>query len=109
RPITTLSAGNLDTYEINETLVEDTLWVNTNVAEAIPDIFSPLTWSIVRELDDEQSFIPGYYLWSGNICGRVYSNIGRRVSAIAAITGWDTKRILGLLGDLCGQTPEDLV
>jgi pyruvate,water dikinase len=109
RPITTLTPGNLDRYEINETLVEDTLWINTNVAEAVPDVFSPLTWSIIRGFDEELSFIPGYYVWSGNICGRVYSNIGRRVSAIAAITGWDSQRILGLLGDIFGQAPDDLV
>lgn len=109
RPITTLSSGNLDTYAINETLVEDTLWVNTNVAEAIPDVFSPLTWSVIRGLDEATNYIPGYYLWSGNVCGRIYSNIGRRVSATVALLGWDTKRVLGLLGDLFGQTPDDMV
>lgn len=108
RPITTLTIGNLDTYEINESLAEDTLWVNTNVAEAVPDVFSPLTWSIIRGFDEELNFIPGYYVWSGNVCGRVYSNIGRRVSAIAALTGWDTPRILGLLGDMFGQAPDNL-
>lgn len=108
RPITTLTAGNLDTYEINESLAEDTLWVNTNVAEAVPDVFSPFTWSIIRGFDRELNFIPGYYVWSGNIYGRVYSNIGRRISVIAALTGWDTKRILGLLGDLFGQAPDDM-
>lgn len=109
RPITTLSPGSLDTYAINETLVEDTLWVNTNVAEAIPDVFTPFTWSVIRKLDEETNFIPGYYLWSGNVCGRIYSNIGRRVSAVVALLGWDTKRVLGLLGDLFGQTPDDMV
>lgn len=108
RPITTLTVGNLDKYEVNESLAEDTLWVNTNVAEAVPDVFSPLTWTIIRGFDDELNFIPGYYVWSGNICGRVYSNIGRRVSAIAALTGWDIPRILGLLGDIFGQAPDDI-
>ncbi len=109
RPITTLSSGKLDTYAINETLVEDTLWVNTNVAEAIPDVFTPFTWSVIRKLDEETNIIPGYYLWSGNICGHIYSNIGRRVSATVALLGWDTRRVLGLLGDLFGQTPNDMV
>jgi len=104
RPITTLSSGKLDDYEINESLTEDALWVNTNVAEAVPDVFSPLTWSLIRGIDNELNFIPGYYVWSGNLCGRVYSNISRRVSAIAAITGWKQERILGLLGDLWGRS-----
>lgn len=43
RPITTLRAGNLDTYEINESLTGDFLWVNTNIGEAIPDVMTPLT------------------------------------------------------------------
>lgn len=108
RPITTLSIGNLDTYDINESLAEDTLWVNTNVAEAVPDVFTPLTWSVIRGFDEELNFIPGYYVWSGNICGRVYSNIGRRVSAIAALTGWGTPKIMGLLGDIFGPAPEEI-
>ncbi len=104
RPITTLSVGNLDDYAINESLTEDALWVNTNVAEAVPDVFSPLTWSIIRGIDNELNFIPGYYVWSGNICGRVYSNISRRVSAAHAMTGMTTERIVGLLGDLFGRS-----
>ncbi|MEZ4864819.1 MAG: PEP/pyruvate-binding domain-containing protein [Caldilineaceae bacterium] len=104
RPITTLSAGNLDDYEINESLIEEALWVNTNVAEAVPDVFSPLTWSIIRGIDEELNFIPGYYVWSGNICGHVYSNISRRVSAAHAMTGMTTERIVGLLGDLFGRS-----
>ncbi|MEZ4674415.1 MAG: PEP/pyruvate-binding domain-containing protein [Caldilineaceae bacterium] len=104
RPITTLSLGNLDEYAINESLVEEALWVNTNVAEAVPDVFSPLTWSIIRGIDNELNFIPGYYVWSGNICGHVYSNISRRVSAAHAMTGMSTERIVGLLGDLFGRS-----
>jgi pyruvate,water dikinase len=104
RPITTLAAGNLDEYTINESLFEDALWVNTNVAEAVPDVFSPLTWSIIRGIDEELNFIPGYYVWSGNICGRVYSNISRRVSAAHAMTGMKVERIVGLLGDLFGRS-----
>ncbi|KUO49101.1 MAG: phosphoenolpyruvate synthase [Desulfitibacter sp. BRH_c19] len=109
RPITTLTSGNLDTYEINESLAGDALWVNTNVGEAIPDVITPLTWSIVRDLDIEISFIPGYYLWSGNICGRIYSNLSQRLSAITALYGWDAKRAMQLLiGDVFGHIPEDL-
>lgn len=108
RPITTLTSGNLDTYEINESLSGDSLWVNTNVGEAIPDVITPLTWSIVRSLDVESGFIPGYFLWSGNICGRIYSNISQRLSAITALYGFDVKRGMSLMGDLFGQFPEGM-
>ncbi|AOT71951.1 PEP/pyruvate-binding domain-containing protein [Geosporobacter ferrireducens] len=107
RPITTLTSGNLDTYEINESLASDTIWVNTNVGEAIPDVVTPLTWSIVRDLDIESSTIPGYYLWSGNICGRIYSNIGQRLSAIIAMYG-NAKIGLKILSEIFGQMPEGL-
>lgn len=60
RPITTLTSGNLDTYEINETLERDALWVNTNVGEAVPDVVTPFTWSLLRALDIESGFVPGY-------------------------------------------------
>lgn len=108
RPITTLSSGNLDTYEINESLAGDALWVNTNVGEAIPDVVTPLTWSIVRALDDASSFIPGYYLWSGNICGRIYSNISQRISAVSALYGTDTEFVMRIIGEAFGKIPKEI-
>lgn len=107
RPVTTLAPGNLDTYEINESLERDALWVNTNVGEAIPDVVTPLTWSLVRALDIESGFVPGYYLWSGNICGRIYSNISQRLSAITALYG-NPQWALKVLGDIFGRIPEGL-
>lgn len=107
RPITTLNSGNLATYEINESLERDALWVNTNVGEAIPDVVTPLTWSLLRALDIESSFVPGYYLWSGNIRGRIYSNISQRLSAINALYG-SPKLGLKILEELFGQIPKGL-
>jgi pyruvate,water dikinase len=108
RPITTLISGNLDTYEINESLAGDALWVNTNVGEAIPDVVTPLTWSIVRALDEESSFIPGYYLWSGNICGRIYSNISQRISAVSALYGTGTEFVMRIIGEAFGRIPKEI-
>lgn len=108
RPITTLTAFNLETYEINYSLMGDELWTNTNVAEAIPDVYPPFTWSIARQLDESLNFIPGYYVFSGNICGRPYMNISRRVSVISTVLGKDANSALKLLGDLYGQTPKEM-
>lgn len=108
RPITTLASGNLDTYEINESLERDALWVNTNVGEAIPDVVTPLTWSIVRALDEASSFVPGYYLWSGNICGRIYSNISQRISAVSALYGTGTEFVMRIIGESFGRIPEEI-
>ena len=109
RPITTLTAGNLDTYAINESLAEDALWVNANVGEAIPDVMTPLTWSLVREIDNESLVIPGYYSWSGNICGRSYSNVSQRLSATVTMGGRKAGRSMRqLLGEVFGQFPEHI-
>ncbi len=108
RPITTLKSGNLDTYEINESMAADALWVNTNVGEAIPDVVTPFTWSAVRALDIESGFIPHYYLWSGNICGRIYTNISQRISAIYALYGTNVKLARKILQEVFGQMPEGM-
>ncbi len=109
RPITTLAAENLDTYAINESLAEDALWVNANVGEAIPDVMTPLSWSFIRALDNESLVIPGYYSWSGNLCGRSYSNVSRRLSAVVAFYGKRAGRSMWqLLGEIFGQIPETI-
>lgn len=107
RPITTLRAGNLDTYEINESLTGDFLWVNTNIGEAIPDVMTPLTWTSIRLLDNEISTIPGYYIWSGNICGRAYTNINMRLSIWNAF-GMSAERGVIFLKDILGDIPEGM-
>lgn len=107
RPITTLTPGNLDTYEVNDSLVGDALWVNTNVGEAVPDIITPFAWSMIRALDKETAIIPGYYVWSGNICGRIYSNFSQRLS-VYPLLGINIKFGLKMIGNLFGQIPEGM-
>jgi pyruvate,water dikinase len=84
RPMTTLSTGNRDVYEINDALTGDFLWTNTNVGESISGVMTPLTWSILRMMDEEHNLLPGHYVMSGNICGRVYSNISYTLSMFSA-------------------------
>ncbi|AOT71969.1 PEP/pyruvate-binding domain-containing protein [Geosporobacter ferrireducens] len=108
RPITTLTAGNIDTYDINYSLTGDEIWINTNVAEAIPDVLAPFTWSIGKQLDEALNFIPGYYVFSGNICGRPYMNISRRVSVISSVLGKYSKGALKMIYDLYGELPEGM-
>jgi phosphohistidine swiveling domain-containing protein len=105
RPITTLQPGSLDTYEWNDALSGDDLWVNTNIGEAIPDVMTPLTWSVLRFFDNEMQTVPGYYLWSGNICGRAYTNINVRLSVLTAF-GINIDRGVSLISDVLGQMPK---
>ncbi|MCH5583866.1 PEP-utilizing enzyme [Shimazuella sp. AN120528] len=107
RPITTLSKGNLDSYDINYSLSGDYLWTNANVGEAVPDVVTPFTWSILQYLDKEISVVPGYYLMSGNICGRIYTNISRRLSVFSAF-GINPKFALSLIGDVFGNIPQEM-
>lgn len=107
RPITTLITGNPDTYEWNDTLDGDFLWTNTNVGEAMSDVFTPISWSIIRALDEEQMTIPGYYLFSGNICGRAYTNISYALSLYPAF-GKDIKSLIKTMSEVFGQMPEEI-
>lgn len=107
RPITTLKPGNPDTYEWNDSLAGDFLWVNTNIGEAIPDVMTPFTWRVIRSLDEEQSMIPGFYLISGNICGRAYTNISLRFSVVSAL-GINVKRAIETNREVFGQMPEQM-
>jgi rifampicin phosphotransferase len=106
RPITTLQTINYATYEVNESLDHDYLWANNNVGEALPDVMTPFTWSIVRELDLETQKMQGYYLWSGNICGRVYSNISQIFSLTAGF-GIPPRYIKKMIGNVFGILPND--
>lgn len=107
RPITTLKPGNRDTYEWNDTLDGDYLWTNTNVGEAMSDVFTPLSWSIIRVLDEEQMTIPGYYLFSGNICGRAYTNLSYALSLYPAF-GKDIEPLLKTMSEVFGQMPKEV-
>ncbi|WP_246333654.1 hypothetical protein [Thermoactinomyces mirandus] len=81
------------------------MWVNTNIEEAVPDVITPFTWSLIRMLDQETTFDRGYYIWSGNICGRIYTNLSRKVSAYA-LFGISIGSALKLSGTFFGQVPE---
>jgi pyruvate,water dikinase len=107
RPITTLSRGDRDTYNLNYSLSGDYLWTNANVGEAVPDVVTPFTWSILQYLDEEISVVPGYYLMSGNICGRIYTNISKRLSVFSAF-GIKPKFAISLIGDVFGNISSEI-
>lgn len=99
-----MNPGNPDTYELNYSLMGDYLWSNANVAEAISDVVTPFTWSILQKHDEEISVVPGYYLW-GIICGRMYSNVSQLISA-ASVLG--TRGGIEKMGDIFGKIPKEL-
>ncbi len=96
--IKSLNALTLDHYDINCTNMGDEIWINTNISETIPDVYTPLTWSIGKILDEG----------SGNIYGRPYMNISRRINVIKAIMGPFSKGALKRIFDLYGELPKGM-
>lgn len=60
--------------EWNDSLSGDYLWSNANFGEAITDVMTPLTWSVIQFTLDDWRFLPGMST-VGVIGGRPYLNI----------------------------------
>ncbi|MBV7275932.1 phosphoenolpyruvate synthase [Clostridium sp. PL3] len=106
RPITTLQTIDYDTYEINQSLDTDALWSSNNVGEAVPDVMSPFTWSLLHEMDLECQKVPGYFMF-GNICGRTYSNISVMISSLRVL-GYNVEKSKELISDVFGNIPKNI-
>ena len=105
RPIT--AAGERDPW--NDSRSGDFLWTNTNVGEAIPDVMTPATWSMVQVfLSDAMATasVPPY-LGYGRIGGRIYLNVSVMKSLSGAV-GVTENRFRTLSAEVFGQLPEDL-
>ena len=71
----------------NDSRSGDFLWTNTNVGEAIPDVMTPATWSMVQVfLTDAMATasIPPYVGY-GRIGGRIYLNLSVMMTLSAAV------------------------
>jgi rifampicin phosphotransferase len=105
RPITT--AVHPDPW--NDSRSGDFLWTNTNVGEAIPDVMTPATWSMVQVfLTDAMATasIPPYVGY-GRIGGRIYLNVSVMMTLSAAV-GVSEKRYRSLSEEVFGRLPDDL-
>lgn len=76
RPITTLKDYDQVMGQWNDSLKGDFLWSSCNAGEAIPDVMTPLTWSIWEIFHEETPTIkfPKGYSLQGIIGGRSYFN-----------------------------------
>ena len=63
-----------ETEEWNDSLTGDYLWSNVNFGEAVTEVMTPLTWSVIQFTLDDWVFLPGFCTVS-NIGGRPYLNI----------------------------------
>ena len=109
RPITTLPANEAAGPVWNDSLKGDYLWTNSNFGEAVPDVMTPLTWSMLQ-MYAEESFpwpVPGDHPLFGNIGGRFYLNISLFASLLQAM-GMGRERLAYESEEFFGNLPEDL-
>jgi rifampicin phosphotransferase len=109
RPITTLRGHNEATGAWNDSLTGDYLWTNSNFGEAVPDVMTPCTWSLLQIYMAEAfpATLLGNYPFAGNIGGRFYMNVSLVVSVGAAL-GIGRKRVIREAEELFGQIPGGL-
>jgi phosphohistidine swiveling domain-containing protein len=107
RPITTTIGYNPATGAWNASLTGDYLWSNVNFGEAVSDVMTPLTWTVLRLIFGEWMILPGYQS-VGNIGGRPYLNISIFASMFRAI-GKSRQALLDALeGTLYMRLPEEM-
>jgi phosphohistidine swiveling domain-containing protein len=107
RPITTLIGHNPATGEWNDSLTGDYMWSNANLTEAVPDVMTPLTWSMWQIFHKETAFTSGEYPGVGNICGRPYGNVSLAASLYTTL-GKDLQGALQEVEGTMGRIPEDM-
>ncbi|HOS42889.1 MAG TPA: PEP/pyruvate-binding domain-containing protein [Armatimonadota bacterium] len=109
RPITALHGHNPTAGEWNDSLFGDYLWSNGNLGEAIPDVMTPCTWSLVQIFmaDAMASISVAPYYGYGNIGGRFYMNLSIS-AALTAAFGFTSTDFRVLIEDVFGRLPEGL-
>ncbi len=83
------------------------LWTNTNVGEAIPDVMTPATWSMVQVfLSDAMATasIPPYVGY-GRIGGRIYLNVSV-MAALSKVVGVNEQNFRFLTEEVFGRLPD---
>ena len=103
RPIT----GLRDPW--NDTLAVDHLWTNTNLGEAIPDVMTPCTWSLVQIFMAHAmatASLPGVRGY-GVVGGRFYLDISVTAS-LAGSVGVSDRRYRSLTENTFGRLPDGL-
>ncbi len=91
----------------NDSLNGDYLWNNTNFGEAITEIMTPMTWSVLHFTLDDWVFLPGLST-VGNIGGLPYINISIFASLFQAL-GRNHQQILEMLeGTMYMQLPDGM-
>jgi phosphohistidine swiveling domain-containing protein len=105
RPISSLQGWNPVTGAWNDSLQGDFLWTNVNAGEAIPDVVTPLTWTLREATRKECLPVQGRYPFVGNIGGRIYVNATLTLAQFS-IPGVKLRWLLRYLETSLGPIPE---
>lgn len=116
RPITTLT-------NVEESAEDRTVWSNVNSGEVLPDVVTPLSWSVLEPVIGVLigSFfemlgmdLRGHTIF-GRVGGRVYANLNTVLAAIRRVPGMRNRGLTEVFGgqhdDALGEmefAPEDL-
>ena len=107
RPVTTLVGYNAITGECNDSLTGDYLWSNVNFGEAVTEVMTPLSWTVLRFILKEWVILPGYHM-VGNIGGRPYLSISIFASVFKALGKSRQDLLETLAGTLYMRLPEEM-
>jgi len=84
RPVTTSIGYNPATGDWNDSLTGEYLWTNVNFGEAVPEVMTPLTWTVQQHIYESWKILPDYDS-SGNICGHIYLNLSIYASVLKSL------------------------
>jgi rifampicin phosphotransferase len=107
RPITTGISRDRRPDPWNDSRHGHFLWTNTNVGEAMPDVLTPATWSMVQLfLHDVMatSSVPPYLSY-GRVGGRIYLNLSVAATLSRAV-GVSDKSFRRLTEEVFGRIPD---
>jgi phosphohistidine swiveling domain-containing protein len=94
-------------FEWNDSLRGGYLWTNTNFGEAVTEVMTPLSWSVLQLTLEDWVFIPGYST-TGNIGGFPYLNISVFASLFHAV-GRSREQLMGSMESLLYmQLPDEM-
>jgi rifampicin phosphotransferase len=100
-----LQARSITTLR-HSTEAEVEIWSNLNAVENLPDVATPLTWSLLdlvlnRHLGpllEIAGVNPGTEGWLGLVAGRLYMNVGVLLKILRCLPGFRHDRLAWLLG-----------
>lgn len=115
RPITTLplrkKKPKKTSKQVRANWMNQTVWSNANVGEALPGVATPLTWSVLSEFSDKGfknvfasigCAVPTDAVFVASFRGRIYLNLSELMFVASQIPGMSPKMLLALGGGGAG-------